>query len=144
MVVSKMNLLYGLTFFLFLPFQCSGVGLFDEVVVPSQEVLNLSEVFEVFEVFEVADVSDADDINSDGAVDYVVRYKNSASGYGEFLYNVLISNGVHYRRGFKNDDYFVKLNFQEGLVVGVRRDDATTTRQSLYFYDSVKKLLEEQ
>lgn len=138
MVVSKMNLLYGLTFFLFLPFQCSGVGLFDEVVVPSQEVLNLSEVF------EVADVADADDINSDGAVDYVVRYKNSASGYGEFLYNVLISNGVHYRRGFKNDDYFVKLNFQEGLVVGVRRDGATTTRQSLYFYDSVKKLLEEQ
>jgi hypothetical protein len=138
MVVSKMNLLYGLTFFLFLPFQCSGVGLFDEVDVPSQEVLNLSEVF------ELADVADADDINSDGVVDYVVRYKNSASGYGEFLYNVLISNGAHYRRGFKNDDYFVKLNFQEGLVVGVRRDGATTTRQSLYFYDSLKKLLEEQ
>lgn len=137
-MVGKMNLLYSLIFFLFLPFQCSGVGLFDEEVVPSQEVLNLSEVF------EAADVADADDINSDGAVDYVVRYKNSASGYGEFLYNVLISNGVHYRRGFKNDDYFVKLNFQEGLVVGVRRDDATTTRQSLYFYDSVKKLLEEQ
>lgn len=118
-------------------FQEVVADLFDSNI-PSRQIFNLDEIL------VQADIAEDGDINSDAIADYIIRYKDSASGYGEFLYNVIISDGARYRRGFGSDDYFVELHFQEGLVVGTRRDGATTTRQYRYFYDAVRKVLEEQ
>ena len=121
-----------------LSFQVAAAGLFDEPSVPTQEILNLQEIF------KQSDITEESDINFDGVTDYIIRYKGSASNYGEFLYNVIISDGAFYRKGFRSDDYFVELHFQEDQVVGTRREGATTVRQHRYFYNAVKKALEEK
>ena len=140
------NLFFSRIFFLpgatalivVLSFQWAVAGPFDEPDIPTQEVFNLNKLL------EQADITEEGDINSDGVTDYIIRYRNSASSYGEFLYNVIISDGTSYRRGLSSDDYFVDLHFQEDQVVGIRRESATTARQHQYFYDAVQKVLEEK
>lgn len=57
-----------------------------------------------------------------------MKYKDSASGYGEFLFNVIISDGAGYWRGFVYDEYFVELGFKGCTLVGINREGAQIIR----------------
>lgn len=112
-------------------------GLFDEVSPPDQSIKDLKGVLELVEIV------DAGDINSDGVDDYVIRYKDSVSNYGEFLFNVIISDGDGYWRGFVYDEYFVELKFEGRTVVGISREGAVDYSVKKYTYNVQEKSMEE-
>lgn len=112
-------------------------GLFDKVSPPDQNVKDLEGLLELVEIV------DTGDINSDGIDDYIIKYKDSASGYGEFLFNVIISDGAGYWRGFIYDLYFVELSFKGCALVGINREGGADYSVKKYIFNVQEKSMEE-
>lgn len=114
----------------------SQADLFSPVIPPAQLTGSLAELT------EDADILARFDINADGIDDLIIRYQNSASNYGEFLHNLLISDGTGYYKGFIYDDYFTELRFENGKVIGYRRDDAAQPEKLVYVFQPESKTLQ--
>lgn len=114
----------------------SYADLFSPVTPPAQQISSQAELTEDAEIIARAD------INADGTDDLIIRYHNSASYYGEFLYNVLISAEGGYYKGFIYDDYFTALQFENDTVVGYRRDDMSKPEQLIYIFRPETKTLQ--
>lgn len=110
--------------------------LFSPVTPPAPLISSLAELT------EQAEITDRYDINADGTDDLIIRYHDSASNYGEFLYNVLISAEGGYYKGFSYDDYFTELRFENSTVTGYRRDDMTTPEKLTYIFRPETKTLQ--
>lgn len=132
----RMPIMAGVLAFLFF---VDGVkaGLFDEVSPPDQNVKDLKGLLELVEIV------DTGDINSDGVDDYIIRFKDSASSYGEFLFNVIISDGAGYWRGFVYDEYFVELSFKGCTIVGVNREGGADYSVKKYTFNVQEKSMKE-
>lgn len=112
--------------------------IFSPSAAPSRVITSLEQVK------GSADIVSTFDINMDGEDDFVVRYKDSSSSYGEFLYNVLVSADDEYLRGFIHDEYFVDLFFENEFVVGIRRDDNLEVSTYIFHLDEQNLLREKR
>lgn len=111
--------------------------LFSAVIPPAQLTSSLEALT------EQADIVARADINADGIDDLIIRYQGSASNYGEFLYNLLISDGDGYYKGLVYDDYFTVLQFENGQVIGYRRDDGAQPEKLVYVFQPELKTLQQ-
>lgn len=134
--MHTLTIITSLAFLLFI--SRAEASLFDEVSLPNQDVEDLNNIL------ALADIVDTGDINSDGIDDYIIKYKNSASNYGEFLFNTIISDGNSYRRGFVYDEYFIELSFKGRMIIGINREDATNNSVREYIYNVKEKSLKER
>lgn len=119
------------------PFSQLSADIFKPVDPPQEFVEDLASLDGVVEII------DAYDISHDGQDDYIIRYLGSASNYGEFLHNVLVSTEGKYRKAFLYDDYFIDMFFEKGVLVGVQRQTNEAVVKRRFTYDASSDSLQE-